>query len=176
MKVICELDWIPEDISIEEEIENRIVKEAASIAIKNFSENVIKKIEEKASASFAQKVDELCNNLLERFMDKEIMVTDNWGDVQAKYESVEELLKAKFDNFMTQKVDKNGKVDKGCHWGSDKPYTRIDYILDKQIQEHANRLTDQIAKEVNEKIELAKKKIHQKTIAKIVSKLGLEES
>lgn len=93
MKVICELDWIPEDSSIEEEIENRIVKEAASIAIKNFSENVIKKIEERSSASFAKKVDELCDGLLDRFMNREIMVTDNWGDVRPNMKASKSSLK-----------------------------------------------------------------------------------
>jgi macrodomain Ter protein organizer (MatP/YcbG family) len=130
MKVKCEfeLDWVDDDQTIDSAIEERI---AGAIADR-MPENIFEKIEKQASNQMAERVDATIDIILDRFMNKEVMVTDRWGDIQEKYESVNELLKSKFDNFVSQKVDQNGHPVKGCSYG--KEYTRIDHLIDERIR------------------------------------------
>ena len=140
MKVSCEfeLDWVDEDETIDSEIEKRLVR----AVIDKMPKSIMEGIEKKASDLMADKVDSTIDTILDRFMNREVMVTDRWGDVQEKYESVNELLKSKFDAFVSQQVDKNGDPVKGCSYG--KVYTRIEHLIDARINGEASKFTKTI--------------------------------
>jgi uncharacterized protein YllA (UPF0747 family) len=149
MKVNCEfeLDWIDEDETIDSEIEKRLVR----AVIDKMPKSIMEGIEKKASDLMADKVDSTIDTILDRFMNREVMVTDRWGDVQEKYESVNELLKSKFDAFVSQQVDKNGTPTRGCSYG--KVYTRIEHLIDTRIQEKASKFTRDILVGVEAQLE-----------------------
>ena len=172
MKITCEIDWIDEDESLDEALQQRVIDQVVKAIAAKFSNDMFKEVEEKASHELAEKVDALQTKLLERFTNKEIRVTDRWGDVKAEYENVDELLKSKFDKFLTERVDRNGYTSTSCY--TDKPYTRLDFVLDKRVKDASEKLTKQIADEVDQKLKKKTAEIHQKTVEQITKKLGLE--
>jgi len=174
MKIECEIEWIDDKENIDGTIKNAITEKLIERVSKRMSGEMFKEIEKEASIKLAEKVDEVCVELLERFMDKEIIVTDKWGDVQDKHENVSELLKAKFDRFLTETVDKNGNQSNNCSYGN-KIYTRLHYVLDKRIKEHGDIITKDIVKEVDTKVKAHKIEIHQNAVAKIAQKIGLNK-
>ena len=171
MKITCEIDWIDEEESLDEALQDRVIAEVVKAIANKFSDEMFKEVEKKASAELAAKVDDLSTKLLDRFTNKEIVVTDNWGDVKEKYENVPELLKAKFDAFLSQKVDKNGIVSNSCYTKT--PYTRLDYVLDKRVKDQSDALTKQIVAEVDTKIKARAADIHRGVVDQITEKLGL---
>ena len=168
MKVSCEfeLDWVDEDETIDSEIEKRLV----CAVIDKMPKSIMEGIEKKASDLMADKVDSTIDTILDRFMNREVMVTDKWGDIQEKYESVNELLKSKFDAFVSQKVDKNGNPVKGCSYGIE--YTRIERLIDARINEAASKFTkeiligveDQLKKHLNEQIKKGTEEVFKKAM------------
>lgn len=146
MKVNCEfeLDWVDENETIDSEIENRLI----DAIVEKMPKSIFERLEKQASDKMAERVDVTIDTILDRFMNREVMVTDKWGDIQEKYESVNELLKSKFDEFVSQKVDQNGRPMKGgCSYG--KTYTRIDHLIDDRIKE----ATEAFVKKVIDKIQ-----------------------
>jgi hypothetical protein len=172
MKVSCEfeLDWVDEDETIDSEIEKQLVR----AVIDKMPKSIMESIEKKASDLMADKVDSTIDTILDRFMNREVMVTDRWGDVQEKYESVNELLKSKFDAFVSQQVDKNGNPVKGCSYG--KVHTRIEHLIDARIQEKAGEFTKKILVGVEEQLKKhLNEQIKKSTEAAFKKAMNLDE-
>lgn len=167
MKVSCEINWIDEDDSIDEVIKDAIVGQVVT----KVSNQLYNKIEREASEKLSNRVDELLTKMVDRFMNKEIVVTDNWGDIIEKHESVDELMKSKFDKFMTQKVNKEGKSTDSCSYGD--KYTRVTFLIDNRIKDHANRITKEIALEMDKKLKEKLESIKTEVGKKIAEKLEL---
>jgi hypothetical protein len=172
MKITCEIDWIDEEATIDDVLKNEVISKVVEHIALKFNNDMFKEVEKKASKELARKADSLMERLMERFTNKEIRVTDAWGDIKEEYENVNELLKGKFDGFLTESVDGNGKTASSCSYG--KTYTRLEYVLDKRIKEQSDNLTKEIVSTVDKKIEEQKKAIHQQAIEKIAKKLNLE--
>ena len=172
MKITCEIDWVGEDATVDDVLKEEVIGAVVQHIAKRFSNEMFKEVEKKASDELAAKADGIMTRLIDRFTKREIKVTDAWGDVKEEYENVDELLKSKFDKFLTQTVDRNGKSVSSCSYGD--KYKRLDYILDKRIKERADELTKEIVASVDKKIETQKAKIHQLAIEKIAKKLDLE--
>jgi hypothetical protein len=105
MKVNVEVDlsWLEDGETIDEAIVYRI-------ADKFIDQDRIGELIKKAIAErFDDSIDSVLTKTLDSFMDREVAITDNWGTVQERHENVEELLKARFDSFMSELVDSNGK-------------------------------------------------------------------
>ena len=174
MKITCEIDWVSEDqaSTLDDILKQEVIEKVVEHIATRFSTEMFKEVEKKASNELATRVNEILNRILERFTKRQIKVTDKWGDIQAEYEDVNELLKSKFDDFLTEKVNKNGSPSTSCY--IETPYTRLDFILDKRIREESDKLTKEIASMVNKKIEAQKAQIHKQAIEKITKKLGLD--
>jgi len=166
MEITCKIEWIHEDEGLDEGIQRRIIDRV----VEKISKEALDQLMEKISAQMAERVDEMINSILEKFMSKEIMVTDNWGDIQEKYESVNELLKAKFDDYMTVGVDLNGRPVKGRSCGG-KP--RIEYVLDRKISEALVSMENLITREVDKKLKIMKEEATKEAAVKIVEKMNL---
>ena len=159
MKMMLEVDltgYTESDIG--EVIKNRIFNEA----IKQAEDNILKKIREVADNRLSQKIDTIIDKAINNFTKREIVLTDQYGDVQHRYENVDEMLKDRFDNFLDERVDKStGKAAKDrCSYGNS--VSRIEYILDKRIDLKANKITNEIVGKVEritaEKLNEAMKK------------------
>ena len=95
-------------------IEDRVIAEIAKAIRKDIEKETLVKI----SARIAEVVDGWILEEITKFTDRKITITDKWGDPKEYHESVNDLLKAKFDSFLTEKVDKDGKTISACGYGS----------------------------------------------------------
>jgi len=168
MKIECEVEWALEE-RVDDAVKRAVIKELAG----RIEERLYAKIEKETSNALAKMVDDLLMKLTERFMNKEVLVTDKWGDVQEKYESVNELLKAKFDGFLEAKVDRKGEPSKSCGYGSSyDQITRVEYFINKQIDYRKDGIIKELTRIVDDKIDEKKKELTAEMAKKIAAKLA----
>jgi hypothetical protein len=168
MKINCEIDWVGEG----EELDGLVVDRIVDAVVDKVSKGLYERVEREASEKLAFHIDELLNKLTDRFMNKEIAVTDSWGDIQEKHDNVNELLKRKFDKFLTQMVNSDGKAVNSCSYGEKN--TRLHWLLDNRIAKHSDKITKEMASTIESKIKAMKEEVMTKAIAKVVGKLGLD--
>ena len=170
MKIECEIDWFDDDEStIDDAVRDAIIQQTVTRLVKGKYDE----LEKQVSTKLATEIDELMLKLTERFMNREIVVTDNWGDVQEKHESVNELLKSKFDEFMTMSVDKKGAPTSSCSYGRAQPRTRVEHLIDARINAFSAEMTKSIASVMDTKLKAAKAKFMAEAGARMADKLGL---
>lgn len=168
MKIECEVEWALEE-SVDDAVKHAIVQELA----RRIEDKLYAKIEKEASNEYAKMIDDLLMKLTDRFMSREIVVTDKWGDIQEKHESVEELLKYKFDGFLGEKVNRNGETSKFCEYnGSHDLITRIEYFIDKQIDYRKDGIIKELTRIVDGRIDEKKKEFTAEMAKKIAAKLA----
>jgi len=167
MKIALEVNWADDHGNIDRTIKNAVVDRIAQTV----STELYPSIEAEVAERLADMVDALLNKLIDRFMNREIKVTDKWGDVTAEFESVEELLKTKFDDFLTQKVDKEGKATDSCGYRS--RYTRLEWVVDERIKKHQDSITQTIGAQMDEKLEAEKEAFLARAGKQLAEKLGL---
>lgn len=173
MEFTVKIDWVGDEESLDEALENRIVKAVSEKLVSKFSSANFEKVEKEALARLSEHVDELLAKLTERFMHKEVKVTDHWGDVKEKYESVEELLKSKFDAFVTQAVDTNGKPTNACSYGA--KFTQVEYLIKKHIDASFVEAIKQVTADVERRLADKRKEITAQVVSKIVDKVEFKK-
>lgn len=149
MNLEIELDWIDEESNFDESVKQQVI------------DSIVRKIEGKINADIEKKVNSIIdegvvnrvNNLTEKlfndFLNRSVNITDRYGDIIKSYDSVESLIKQRFDNFMTQTVDDKGRTHNGAYGVK---HERIVYIVDKQLKEFANEFTTNAVSKVSEEI------------------------
>jgi hypothetical protein len=141
-KIEVDIDYLGEDGSLDEQIQERI----AQTIIEKVSKTSIGKIEGTVSKIMDQRVNEVVNAAYQEMMGKEITITDGWGDTVKSFPNAAEMIKSRFDTWLTEKVDDNG--NKTSYNGQ----TRLDLIIKKQLDKTAQDFTKTAIKEVTEKI------------------------
>ncbi len=86
--------------------------------------------------------------LFNDFMSREVVLTDSYGSKMKVYPTVTDVIKERFDNFMTQTVNNEGKT----YDGYGEKHTRLTYIIDNQLKEFANKFTTDAVKQVSDEI------------------------
>jgi len=173
MTVDFELDWVHDNDTIDEAVSRQIVKHAVS----QVGEKVIKAIQNGVNERLVTKTDEFLEGVLSTFMTKNIVVTDKWGNEVARYESVNEVLEEKFDRFITEAVDRNGKTsrDRG---GKVDGTARLEYLMQKHIDHKINNIKTRVSKEIDtyfqQKIKEAETSLHAATIEKYMKSLDFD--
>lgn len=168
MKIECEVKWA-EEAGIDETVKHAVIMELA----RRIEDRLYAKLEEETSNKLAEMIDALLMKLTERFMNKEIKVTDKWGDVQEKYENVEELLKSKFDTFLEAKVSRKGEASKSCGYGNSyDTITRIEYFIDKQIDYRRDGILKELTAVVDDRINEKKKELTAEIGKRIAARLA----
>lgn len=146
MTVKCEisLDWI-EDGSIDEIIQDRIITETVA-AVKI---SIQKQIDSMAVDILNTRVNAMLDQIWIDFIEKRVNLTDKYGDVVETHDSIKDMLKARLDNFINQRVDKDGKPFTGnsCGYNS-KP--KIEWLLEDISKKH----TDNFIKQIQQDFEL----------------------
>ncbi|MCD3321637.1 hypothetical protein G8V07_14310 [Clostridium botulinum D/C] len=80
------------------------------------------------------------------------------------------MFKEKMDNFLTEKVNNNGRTEGYC----DK--TRLEYIIDKNISYDMNRKVKSVAEEVGKKLkEYVNTKLKQEIGEEVSKVIGLDK-
>lgn len=143
-KIEVELNEIEEDYTIDELVMKELVNEVVQKVSRNIQPILIKKIANK----FNFAVDSLIDDTLANFLDRKIRITNDYGTVKDEYENVDEMLKEKFDNFITQRVTGNGEPvsSKNCSHGHYD--TRIEHMLNNELKKCKRDFNDICSKMV----------------------------
>jgi hypothetical protein len=146
-----ELDWINDEMSIDETVKQNVIDAVVAKIQKNVESKVEKSINDTIGSTIVKKIDKMTQALFNDFMNKEVSINDNYGSKIKVYPNVTALIKERFDNFMTQSVDEKGQTYDGSYG---KKFTRLTFIIDKQLQEMANTFTTNAVKTVSEEIKV----------------------
>jgi len=95
-------------------------------------------------------IDKKTDDLFNEFITRPVTLTDGYGSKIKVYETIEHLIKERFDNFLIQPVDDNGKATSKDSYGT--KHQRIEYIINKQLKDFANEFTTSAVKKVSEEI------------------------
>lgn len=142
LKIEVDIDYLGEDGSIDDQVKASIANAIASKinkdSIQNLSAHAERLINERAT--------QLVDGVFAAIMSERIAITDDWGKVVKEYTNTESMIKSRFDSFMTERVDNEGRKSS---YGDQ---TRIDLIIKKQLDKTASEFTKNAIKEVTEKI------------------------
>jgi hypothetical protein len=168
-------DWISEDGSIDDEIQNAIV----SGCVKRIASSSTDSIKKKIDNIVVEMAEKKAVELLKEFMDRNILVTDKWGNEKERYENVKEMLEDRFDSFMSQPVDSCGEPLRGeC---STTRNTRIKHMLfgikEDYMDDRFRRVKDHCVKQVNshfgKDLENAKIEVINAALGKIADEIDI---
>lgn len=151
LNVTIDIDWIDENNSIDEIVKSEIIRGIMNQIGNKLKEDVTKKVESKIDNLIVKKVNSLTDKMFKDFTKRTITLSDGYGDKLKVYNSLRDLMKEKFDKFMIQTVDEKGNAYDG-NYG--KKYKRVEFIIDQQLKEFANKFTTDTVKKVSEEIKL----------------------
>lgn len=144
-----ELDWIDEENNLDETVKQEIINSIVGRIGDKIEKQIEKKINVSVDDIVTGKVNTLTENMFNDFINRPISISDRWGDTVKSYNKLSDLIKERFDNFMEQSVDDNGKTDTSSYGTK---YKRLEYIIDKQLKDYANKFTSDAVKEVKDEI------------------------
>jgi hypothetical protein len=143
-KIEVDIDWISDDAGVDQTIKDALVEKV----IEKINESSVEDIAERAQKAMTDRANQIVDSAYEHLLGKTISVTDEWGKVIKEYSSAEEMIKQRFDHFMSERVDSNGSKS---NYGDG---TRLDYIVKKQLEKITKEFTEKAVKEVAEKIKV----------------------
>jgi triphosphoribosyl-dephospho-CoA synthetase len=141
-KIEVDIDYLSEDGSIDGQIQDLVAQKI----VDQISEKSTNNLTRKAETLINDRATVLVDGVFSEIMNKEINITDNWGNVQKSYSNTAEMIKARFDKFLLENVDNEGR---SSSYGGQ---TRLDLIISKQLNKIATEFTQKAVKEVTEKI------------------------
>jgi hypothetical protein len=159
-----ELDWINEEMNIDDTVKQNVINAVVSKIQNKIESQVEKNIVNIIDKTVVDKINRMTEKVFSDFMNKELTLTDSYGDKIKCYKNVTEVIKERFDKFMVQTVDEKGQTYDGSY---SKKYTRLTFVIDKQLQEFADKFTTDAVKKVSEEIKLQVKE-------GLTNKLGAE--
>jgi len=132
MKINVEinLDYISDSGDLDKHIQENIIERVSEVFKQSVNESVSRKIEHRISVL----TDKWIMEQLHEFCDKEIRITDKWGDTVENHMSVKDMFKSKFDEFFNASVDDKGNTLKSCSYGT--RLKRVDKMLDDLANKH----------------------------------------
>lgn len=145
------LDWIDEDSNLDETVKQNVIDAIVEKIQENVETEVSAKVNDIIDKTIVAKINTMTENLFNDFMNKEIQITDNYGTTIKHYPNVTAVIKERFDNFMNQTVDEKGNTYEGSYGTK---YKRLTFIIDKQLQEFANKFTSDAVKKVSDEIKV----------------------
>lgn len=147
MEITVNVDWLDE-ISADAFLKKEVLKSVIAAIEPDIKERIVKE----AHRQLSDGIDDFIGSMLEAFFEREIVITDNWGDIKKRFKNVDEMLKEKFDNFLTESVDEHGKKHEGSGGCYGKQQPRISWLLDERVMKRAEAITKEIVKQVDAKI------------------------
>lgn len=169
LNVTVELDWLGEDESLDEAVKKQIINGV----VKKISDDVIRSAKHEAEKQVQERVNALVDSTYEEFLNGKVTLTDRYGDPIEKDVSIKELIKKRCDNWLTEKVDKEGRPNRDS-WGSSQ--TRMQYFIDQQIEKQTKSMSEQIVKKVNDEMKKFITDSLKNSIGeKLVKKIGIED-
>lgn len=144
-----ELDWIDEQKGLDETVKEQIIDSVVSKIQKGVTDKVEKKISDTIDLVIVAKINEKTDAMFNDFISRPITLTDSYGSKVEVWDNLEALIKKRFDNFMEQKVDDQGRTTTSNYGNT---YSRINYIVDKQLKDYASKFTTEAVAKVGAEI------------------------
>lgn len=164
--ITVELDWVDEDGGIDAVVKEEIINNIANRFSDNLNNEILKTAERKVSEQINKSIDKKVNEITEELLTRKFDLLDNYGDVVEKQTSVIDILKSRLDNFLDEKVDKDGN----SHTYSANQ-TRLNYIINKNIDYTMQRKIEDAAKQVKTGLEKYMDETLKKHIGENVTKI-----
>ncbi|EKN6317570.1 hypothetical protein DVP60_15120 [Yersinia enterocolitica] len=154
LNISVELEWLGEDGDLDAEVKQEIISGVKSA----ISRDCLAKVEKEASAQINQAINESISvakkaieqkaiNFADEWLEKEVTVTDKWGDVQDCL-TITDLIKRTFDGLMEKKVNNEGSFDVGYGNGT----RLITWLTDKRVQDVVQEKLKGINKDIDRQI------------------------
>lgn len=144
-----DLDWIDEEKGLDETVKEQIIDGVVNRVEKQISEKIETKVNKVIDETIIQKITEQTDALFSEFINRPVTLTDSYGGKIKVYERMEDLIKERFDKFMVQPVDEKGNSTESSYG---KKYQRLEFIIDKQLKEFANKFTTDAVASVSAEI------------------------
>jgi len=144
-----ELDWIDEEMNLDETVKQNVINAVVDKIQKNVEKQIEEKVNKTIDMTVIGKINEMTENLFNDFMNREVCINDGYGSKIKVYPDVTAVIKERFDNFMTQRVDNEGRATESTYGTT---YQRLVYIVDKQLKGMADKFTTDAVKQVSEEI------------------------
>ena len=143
------IDWIDEEMEIDDIVKREIINGIINKVNNQLSTKVEQRVEKKIDSLVVKKVNDMTDKMFKDFTKRKITITDGYGDKLKVYNTLRDFMKYKFDNFLLQTVDEKGNSYDGNYSTKHK---RINYMIDKQLKEFADKFTSDTVKKVSAEI------------------------
>lgn len=146
-----ELDWINDEMNLDDTVRENIITAIVDKIHKKVEEQTVKKVEALIDVEIVNKINAMTEALFNDFMNKPVTISDGYGSKLKVYNNVTEIIKERFDNFMTQSVDSKGQTDNSSYGTK---YKRVEFIIDQQLKTFADKFTTDAVQKVSAEIKL----------------------
>ncbi|CAB1223579.1 hypothetical protein SFB10_3595 [Serratia liquefaciens] len=137
INITVDLEWLGEDGDMDAEIKHEIINGVKSA----ISRDCLAKVEKEASTQINQAISESilsakkaieqkAINFADEWLEKEVTVTDKWGDVQDCL-TITDIIKRSFDKVMEKKVNSSGEFTNDGY----NSMPLIKYLMGKRMEE-----------------------------------------
>lgn len=166
-----EIDWIDEESGIDEVVKQSIISAVVNSVESKVNTKIQKEVDALINKQITSQINTKINKMFDDFAKQPVKILDTYGDVTGQYGSVREMLKTRFDTFLTEMVDDNGKV---TSYGS--RMTRTDYLFKHQINSFATEFTKNTVTQVREEVKkTVQEGLTQRLGAELMSVLKVNE-
>lgn len=173
LNIEVEIDWMGDENG--GTTPDQIVKgEIVNAIVNKLSDGFKKQVENEAMILVREKLNIHVNEMLQNFMTRPVVITDRYGDVKERHENVNEMVKEQFDNFLIERVDKDGRpVKESCGYGNS-TFTRIDWTIERKVtsqaQDFMKKVVEQVDAQLKKSLDAA---VREKVSAALMAKLDL---
>lgn len=138
----------PQPIDTEKVIRDMVVNKISStINVKDKVESLINDV---VSNRVNDVVDRKMNEFVTEYFDKQIIVTDDYGEEKFKGTIIDRI-KSNFDGFLLQKVnDKGERHNHNSYHHKTNTYTRIDFLINERLEKLQSSFMEESLKKINE--------------------------
>lgn len=166
INITLDLDWFGEDGSLDEVLKQKITDEVVQkIADKEIG-NISEDAEEMLKAQIALRL----NDYMDDLFSKPRNITDRWGEVIKENVTIKSQLKEALDNFVDQRVDRNGNISNSAYDSK----TRVQYMAEKYYNDYCKDTIEKMAKDTADTIKrMTEEQINAKIGKKMADILGL---
>lgn len=151
LNIQVELEWLGEDGSLDEEVQNQIIS-GVKAAI---SKDCLKLVEDKTQKAIEDGMNVAIETMqlkvttfFEDWLNNEAVITDRYGD-KIEEGSLTDIIKRDFNNCMNEKVDAEGRPTTSSYGSK---YTRLEFVTGKKVREVVNDYLASYGKDIDEKI------------------------
>lgn len=149
MNLEIEVDWIDDESNLDDLVKSQIIAGVMTKINQSVLLKIESKIESKMDKLIIGRINKSVDKMFKDFLKRPVQINDRYGSTIEQYNSVTDVIKKKFDRFMTETVDEKGKAYSGNY---SQKHQRLSFIIDKQLKDFADEFTTSAVKKVSAEI------------------------